>query len=90
MFVNASGVFGKNESGGDFSSNSIERNRGDVDRDVLEFNADHSHSLSINSNGNHTHNIYNTGGGNSHDHGITHNGNWRPAYADVIVCERSK
>jgi hypothetical protein len=50
----------------------------------------HSHSLSINSNGNHTHNIYNTGGGNSHDHGITHNGNWRPAYADVIVCERSK
>ena len=47
-------------------------------------------SVSVNANGSHTHNIYNTGGGNSHDHGITHNGNWRPAYADVIVCERSK
>lgn len=30
------------------------------------------------------------GGGGSHDHGISHNGNWRPSYADVIVCTRSK
>lgn len=30
------------------------------------------------------------GGGGSHSHGVDHDGNWRPAYADVIVCERSK
>ena len=76
------------------SSNNKEAGWGSAQRDSGSARTNttgaHSHSLSINSNGNHTHNIYNTGGGNSHDHGITHNGNWRPAYADVIVCERSK
>ena len=51
----------------------------------------HSHSLSINGNGNHNHSlsINNTGGDGSHSHGISHDGNWRPAYADVIVCEKN-
>lgn len=53
------------------------------------YTGDHSHSLSINSDGDHTHTINNTGGNNSHSHGISHDGNWRPSYADVIVCERN-
>lgn len=30
-----------------------------------------------------------TGSGQTHSHGITHDGNWRPAYADVIIAERA-
>lgn len=30
-----------------------------------------------------------TGGGGAHSHGISHNGTWRPAYADVIVCSKN-
>lgn len=30
-----------------------------------------------------------TGGGDAHDHGLTADGNWRPAYTDVIVCART-
>jgi hypothetical protein len=29
------------------------------------------------------------GGGGSHDHGISHNGGWRPSYIDVIVGEKA-
>lgn len=29
-----------------------------------------------------------TGGGQEHDHDIDHDGSWRPAYADVIICQR--
>lgn len=29
-----------------------------------------------------------TGSGSAHTHGVTADGNWRPAYADVIVCSR--
>jgi hypothetical protein len=28
------------------------------------------------------------GGGNSHDHGIGHDGDWRPSYAKVITCQK--
>jgi len=47
----------------------------------------HSHSLSINSAGSHTHGINSTGGGNAHGHGLSADGDWRPSYADVIVCQ---
>ena len=30
-----------------------------------------------------------TGGGQAHTHGLTADGNWRPAYIDVIVCARA-
>lgn len=30
-----------------------------------------------------------TGGGQAHSHGVTHDGSWRPAYADVIICTRA-
>lgn len=30
-----------------------------------------------------------TGNGATHTHGISHNGAWRPAYADFILCNRS-
>ncbi len=30
-----------------------------------------------------------TGGGDAHTHGLTADGNWRPAYIDVIVCARA-
>jgi len=48
----------------------------------------HSHSLSINSAGSHTHGINSTGGGNAHGHGLSADGDWRPSYADVIVCQK--
>jgi hypothetical protein len=48
----------------------------------------HSHTLSINSAGSHTHGINNTGGGNAHGHGLSADGDWRPSYADVIVCQK--
>lgn len=47
-----------------------------------------------NSAGSHSHtlngHVSSNGGGGSHNHGITHNGNWRPRYQKVIVCTRSK
>ena len=54
----------------------------------------HSHPISgrTSSGGSHSHGVSgNTGaagGGATHTHTIAANGNWRPAYADVIVCSR--
>jgi len=31
----------------------------------------------------------NTGGGNSHNHGLTADGAWRPAYVDCIICTKN-
>jgi len=54
----------------------------------VDFNHSHSHSLSINSAGSHTHGINSTGGGEAHGHGLSADGDWRPSYADVIVCQK--
>jgi len=35
------------------------------------------------------HSIGGTGGGAAHAHGISQDGSWRPAYADVIVCSKN-
>ncbi len=53
----------------------------------LGTDGNHNHSLSINGVGDHRHTytINTQGGGGAHNHGITHNGNWRPSYTDVIV-----
>lgn len=61
----------------------------------------HTHSLKTSSDSsfgpdavagrkNHTANFNTgaTGGSDSHSHAVWHDGNWRPAYIDVIVCEK--
>lgn len=43
----------------------------------------HSHTVAS-----HGHSISSQGGGESHNHGLTADGNWRPSYTDVIVAEK--
>jgi hypothetical protein len=49
-----------------------------------------SHSHTINSDGSHSHTITigSTGSGDTHSHGISHNGAWRPAALDVLLAEK--
>ena len=44
--------------------------------------AAHNHTVSGSTGSN--------GSGGSHSHGLTSDGTWRPAYINVIICERSK
>lgn len=48
----------------------------------------HTHSVTVNSVSNHTHSIPSQGSGSSHNHGISHNGAWRPNHIDVIVATK--
>lgn len=52
--------------------------------------ANHTHSLSLASAPQHKHSITCStwGGGGGHGHSFTTNASWRPAYLDVILCER--
>lgn len=54
----------------------------------------HTHNITgtTGNAGSHNHDVQgstgSTGSGFGHSHGINHNGNWRPAYLDVIVCTK--
>lgn len=50
-----------------------------------------NHNHSVSNSGTHTHSlsISSVGSGNTHTHGISHNGNWRPSANNVILAEKS-
>ena len=57
-----------------------------------DYHSSSSDTFQTGDGGSHSHGVTgatsSTGGGEEHDHPITSDGTWRPAYADVIICQR--
>jgi len=89
-----SDVGGQNPPYGFVSSddNSYENHK-NYPGDVMPYTSNdgaHTHNFTTNDMGGHIHQLQDAGGGAPHSHDCAHNGAWRPAYADVIICERNK